>query len=44
MDCMSGIQESVFLMVVINSLSDDKVLKSWSHTTFPMTSIVILVV
>jgi hypothetical protein len=41
---MLGIQESVFLMVVMNSLSVVKVLKSWSQITLPITSMVTLVV
>jgi hypothetical protein len=41
---MSGIQESVFLIVVMNSLSVVKDLKSWSQITLPITSTVILVV
>jgi hypothetical protein len=43
-DCGLGIQESVLRIVVINSLSVDKVLKSWSQMTLPMTSMVTLVV
>jgi hypothetical protein len=43
-DCWLGIQERVFRIVVMNSLSVDRVLKSWSQITLPITSMVTLVV